>query len=231
METQKDAWEESFTRKDNFVFYPHEEVVRFAAKYIRKRVSLNEFREVRLMGRAPKLLDLGCGIGRHVIFGHEIGLDGYGVDLSENAIRFAVEWGMTAGLPDPESRFRQGDVRALPWENGFFDFVVSHGVLDSMPFEMAKSAIPEVHRVLGPEGLFYCDLVSGDDSRHSREFRGEEIVDTLHEQGTVQSYFNFEKVNEVIHPLFEILELVLIRREDVMSGGYISRYHLILRKE
>ena len=41
-----DKWEESYRRKENFVFYPHEEIIRFVSKYIRKRVGLDEWKDV-----------------------------------------------------------------------------------------------------------------------------------------------------------------------------------------
>jgi len=40
MENQKKKWEESYLNRDNFVFYPHEEVIRFVSKSIRKRIGL-----------------------------------------------------------------------------------------------------------------------------------------------------------------------------------------------
>ena len=53
-------------------------------------------------------------------------------------------------------------------------------------------------------GLFYCDLISGDDSRHAREFSGEELITTDHENGTVQHYFNFTEIERLIAGLFMI---------------------------
>jgi hypothetical protein len=79
-------------------------------------------------------------------------------------------------------------------------------------------------------GLFYCDLISGDDSRHAREFRGEEVVTSAHEHGTIQLYFNVEMIRLMIDSSFEIEECNLIRRENVLRGGFTSRYHLILRR-
>ncbi len=231
MEIKKKEWEESYNRNENFVFFPHEEVIRFVAKYVRKRIGLNAFQEVLALNRAPRLLDLGCGIGRHVIFGHEMGLESYGIDLSDKALQFAMEWAGEKGMAHPDQRFRQGDIRSLPWEDGFFDLVVSHGVLDSMPFSVARESIPEVHRILAEGGLFYCDVISGDNVAHSREFRGEEVVQGRHEQGTIQSYFNFGKLNDLFGQFFDFLEVVLVRREDVRKGGYGSRYHMVLQKK
>ena len=228
--TKKSEWDESYENRDNFVFYPHEEVIRFVSKFIRKRVALNEFRDSVQGSVLGRVLDLGCGIGRHVIYCHEMGLEAYGVDLSDTAIGVAREWAQEEHLPVPEKKILQGDVRHLPWENGFFRYAVSHGVLDSMPFEFARAACIELARVMSVGGLFYCDVISGDDSWHAREFSGEEIVTTAHEQGTIQFYFNFAKIQSMIDGVFEIEECNLIRRENVTRGGYTARYHLVLRR-
>lgn len=230
LDNNKLEWDKSYDNRDNFVFYPHEEVIRFVSKFIRKRVGLDEFRDVSPVAIGARVLDLGCGIGRHVMYCHEMGLDAWGIDLSDSAIRVAREWAGRTGLSEPEKKIQQGDVRRLPWEDGFFRFAVSHGVLDSMPFDIARAACVELARVMPVGGLFYCDLISGDDSRHAREFSGEEVVTTTHEQGTIQLYFNLEMIRSMIAGVFEIDECNLIRRENVLRGGYASRYHLVLRR-
>jgi ubiquinone/menaquinone biosynthesis C-methylase UbiE len=229
MNTQKNEWEESYRNRDNFVFYPHEEVIRFVSKYIRKRIGFGEFRDILSCNPPSRILDLGCGIGRHVVYCHDMGLDAYGVDLSEYAVGIACSWARNSGMKEPESKIVQGDVRNLPWGQDYFDFVLSHGVLDSMHFAVARSACQELSRVLKKGGLCYCDLISGDDSTHAREFAGEETVVTLHEKGTIQSYFNFTKISQLIEGYFEIMECLLIQREDTLAGSATTRYHLILK--
>ncbi len=227
MDNRKIEWDRSYEKKDNFVFYPHEEVIRFVAKYIRKRVGRQEFVERCSLGRSPRILDLGCGIGRHVKFSQEMGLEAYGINLSGAALTMAREL-LKEYLPDPEIRIKQGDIRQLPWPEDFFDFIISHGVLDSMPFAMAKEAIKEVHRVLSPTGLFYCDLVSGADCDHAREYCGEQIVKTEHEINTMQSYFNYTKIGELCSGYFKVVEAVLTSRENVLQLSSNARYHLVL---
>lgn len=229
MNTHKQQWEDSYTNRDNFVFYPHEEVIRFVSKYIRKRTGLHEFSDVLQNALDARVLDFGCGIGRHVMYCHDMELLGYGVDLSERAVAVARQWAQEKGINTPEERIVVGEARSLPWRDGFFDVAVSHGVLDSMYFDIARGACRELARVLKPGGLFYCDLVSGDDSAHAREFAGEEIVSTDHERGTIQCYYNFKKINELVSEYFELLECNLIRRENVLSGHSVARYHLVLK--
>lgn len=228
--SNKVEWDNSYDNRDNFVFYPHEEVVRFMSKYIRKRIGLCEFKNIAFNSTNTRILDLGCGIGRHVMYCHDMGLDAFGIDLSDSAISFAHEWARQHEITNYNNKILQGDVRQLPWEHNFFSYAISHGVLDSMPFDIARAACIELGRVMTPEGLFYCDLVSGDDSRHAREFSGEEIVTSVHEKGTTQLYYNFNKINELIQGVFMIEECLLGRREDVLNGNYTSRYFLVLKK-
>ena len=70
-----------------------------------------------------------------------MGMDAYGLDLSEVAVSIAREWATRAGVAGAEERIRTGDAGALPWPDAFFDVVVSHGTLDSMPFETARAGV------------------------------------------------------------------------------------------
>lgn len=228
---KKEKWDESYLRKGGHVFFPHEEIIRFFAKYIRKRTGVNEFENRIDFSTAPKVLDVGCGMGRHMVFASQMGLDAYGVDLSSEAIRLAKNWFEEEGLGIPDGQAHNGSITELPWEDAFFDFAMSHGVLDSMYFDIARQGLAEVGRTLKPGGLFYCDLISGDDFKHAKEYSGDEVVETKHENGTVQSYYNYGRIQELCQGLFDIKEAFLIRKEEVHSGVYISRWHLVLEKQ
>jgi ubiquinone/menaquinone biosynthesis C-methylase UbiE len=227
---KKLEWEKSYLQKDNFVFYPHEEVIRFVTKYIRKRIGISEFENSKYIIEGP-ILDLGCGIGRHVSYLFEMGLDVYGVDISDVAITIAREWLLKKGCSKNHlHKIIQGNIVKLPWNESKFSYAVSHGVLDSMSFKDAKLAIKELARCMIKGGYFYCDLISGDDSLHSKEYSGEELVTSAFENGTIQTYFNQEKIKELIQDVFNIAEVKLIRVENLALNKYHSRYHLILRR-
>jgi SAM-dependent methyltransferase len=224
-------WEASYARGENFVFYPNEYVIRFTAKYLRKQVGLREFRDQAQNFRSPlPVLDLGCGIGRHVIFAHQMGMLPSGIDLSQNAVNLARRWAKEVGGETLAERIIQGDVRNLPWPDGAFDAAVSHGVLDSMPALVAQEAVVELSRVLAPQGYCYVDLISGDDSNHGREFSGDVTVQIPHEKDTIQSYFNYGRIERLFGPLFKTVEITLVRQENVLKNGYRSRYHCVFQK-
>lgn len=224
----KDKWENSYSNGDNFLFYPSEEVIRFVSRHITKRTGINSFSILHSLSRTAKILDLGCGIGRHVKYCLKMGLDAYGIDFSETAISFAKRI-ISEELPiDIEKNIKQGDIRHLPWADGFFDYAISHGVLDSMPYSIAREGCTELARVIQRGGLFYCDLISGDDSNHSPSFSGEETVETDHERDTIQLYYNDKLIQELFGGFFEIVEHKLIRHQDILAGTHRSRHHLVL---
>ncbi|WP_197490055.1 class I SAM-dependent methyltransferase [Rheinheimera sp. SA_1] len=227
IDDKKMFWEQSYLNHDNFMFYPHEEIIRFTAKYIAKRTGLEQV-EWRCKSDA-KVLDLGCGIGRHVVFVAKMGIDICGIDLSETAIAVAKTWLEKENLGN-QAKLQCADIRFQPWPDQEFDFVMSHGVLDSMPFDVACAAVKETARVCKPGALFYCDLISSEDSWHGPDYCGEEVVQTSHEFGTIQSYFNPEKISQLFTPFFTILETTLIKRMDTKSGQFHSRFHLILQR-
>jgi len=223
------SWDESYKRKDNYLFYPNEEVIRFFNKYLVKRLDVDEYKFHYGFNKGDKLLDLGCGVGRHLTYGLDMKFDVHGIDLSENAIVKAKEVIRTHKNFISDENVVSGSAADLPWDDNYFDVVVSHGVLDSMPFDVAKGAIKEVNRVIKDDGLFYCDLISGNELN----FFGEKEVTIEHEKGTIQSYFNLDKIEELVSGYFEIIEC-RVNETTFLIGDYhgekkYGRYHIILK--
>ena len=219
-----EKWNKSYENRDNFLFTPQEEVVRFVSKYIRKRTGISNFKDIDNK-QQTKILDFGCGIGRH-----KMGLDMYGIDLSDVAIAKSIQWISEKNFNVSSEKLVASNAISLPWEDCFFQYSLSHAVLDSMDFETAKSSCNELYRVLDKDALFYCDLISGDDSSHNKDYAGEEIVRTTHEFNTIQNYYNYDKIKTLFKDLFKIEEINLIRKTNILTSDFTSRFHLVLRK-
>lgn len=222
-----DEWDASYERRENYLFYPHEEIIRFFAQHIAKRTGIDSFER---KGNQERGLDFGCGIGRHIVFGQQCGIEMHGIDLSQQAIEFGRQWLNSLGLQGAATRMFAGSGLSLPWDDQIFDFTVSHGVLDSMSYCLAKRCVVEIHRSLKKDGLFYCDLISNHDSSLEPGFCGELEVQGLHEQGTIQSYFDQAKVDALFSPLFETVSMHEIRKLDRVTNRHAARWHCVLRK-
>ncbi len=229
IDLKRAEWDASYARRENHVFYPHEEVIRFVSRYVCRQVGWKEW-EWRLPPGPRRGLAIGCGIGRHVFYMEACGLEAWGIDLSSEAVAVARQEAEARQLAEQATRFIAGSATEMPFPDGHFQVAVSHGVLDSMPFSTAREVMGEAHRVLAAGGLFYLDLVSGDDGTHGREFAGEEVVGAAHEQGTIQSYFNFSRIESLIAPWFTIREAQLIHRRNLLEPACTARYHLVLTR-
>ena len=106
-----------------------------------------------------KVLDLGCGTGRHALFLASQGFQVYATDLSETGIKIARRKAKSLGL---SIHFKQHDMREIPFADNFFDAVICiwtiyHGTLADI-----QKTVSEVYRVLKVNGTFHTDMLSVD---------------------------------------------------------------------
>ena len=111
-------------------------------------------------GSGGRVLDLGCGFGRHSLAMAEAGLDVTGLDLSADLLARA---GTLEGGEALAGRLVRGDMRALPFAAAGFDAVVllfsSFGYFDEAG---NARVLDEVARVLRPGGVALFDLMNAD---------------------------------------------------------------------
>lgn len=226
-EPESSVWNASYDKGGNICFYPHEEIVRFVNRFVRKRRGIHTFENIMplLSSKTPLFhsLDLGCGIGRHIKFLDEFNLNPYGIDLSETAIGIGKEWMRSIGKEYLSDRMFVANVTALPFEDNYFGICVSHGVLDSMPREIAIQGMKEVRRVLQPGAFMYLDLIM-DIDKHE----GDEIVKEGYETGTVQSYFTADSIMEFLSE-FDIIDFNIISNTDEKGMLRNKRAHLVIK--
>ena len=108
--------------------------------------------------RVDRLLDLGCGDGRHLKYFSQRGYHVYGFDISPSALHSAADWLMADGLC---AELACGNMTDLPWSSGFFDAIVSVQVLNHGYRQEIQSAIHETFRILKTGGWFYLCLQTG----------------------------------------------------------------------
>jgi SAM-dependent methyltransferase len=228
----KSEWDKSYKNKDNYIFYPHEEIIRFISKYIRKRVGLDEFIDQCEINESTKVLDFGCGIGRHMRLLYEFGLNARGFDLSSEAITVAKNNFSSLGMGEVSKKLDVANITNLPYESGEFDFMLSHGVIDSMPIEVAQKGFLELYRTLKKGGYIFFDVIGVDDPSlsNTREDSKYRIVTESHEQGTVQSYFDLDIVHNLLGKMFEVVEFYNIKKYCKLQKTLASRYYVIAKK-
>lgn len=108
------------------------------------------------VGPGDRLLDLGCGAGRHAFEALRHGAKVVACDADEGELRtvasIAAAMDETGeALPPAQAAAVGGDATAMPFGDGFFDRVIAAEVLEHIPDDQA--ALHEIARVLRPGGL------------------------------------------------------------------------------
>ena len=219
---QKEKWENFFNANQATEWYPSEPVVRLLCNYRKKFGS-----------KDVKVLDLGCGNGRHVVLASREGFSVYGIDLAEKAIKIAKEWLALEYLSCED--LRSGNVvEPLPYDSNFFDIVISYGVLDHIVLSDAQKVLAEARRVLKPGGLVFLKLESNTSFTFDplkQVAKNEVILDKAVESGMIQHFFDREEAGEFVKN-FEVVQFFRddYRRFDDLEKNYQSRWIFIGKK-
>lgn len=194
MEIMKANWENVYTKKFNGTWYPRESVVKFSARYLKRRVGIEVYDAKK---HIKKILDVGCGNGRHVMFFAEQGYDVHGFDISSEAIEVANAWLVQKQL---KANMSVGNVDNMFFEDESFDVVISDGVLDHIHFSDAKKVMENIRRICVKGGYVHITLRSTDDSEFGR---GDKVDDNTfllqegYEKGIIQRYFDLDDIKEL----------------------------------
>ncbi len=226
-------WNESYDREENNILYPQPEVVKFLNRYIRKKIDFSgNFIEIlKKDSKEKKLsaLDFGCGVARHTILMEEFGIKSYGLDISENAIKKARENAKFFGFEKLPNRLNVIEDNKILFEDNFFDFSIAESSLDSMTFENAKIYFNEISRVT--KKYIHLTLI-GSETSGDVNFVGDVTVENDHEKGTVQSYYNLDKINSLLNG--SNCKIIFNRKINEISqidSLVHTRFHLVIELE
>lgn len=80
----------------------------------------------------------------------------YGIDISPKGIEITKEWLKREKL---KAKLEIGDIyKKLPYENNFFDAIISTRTLHHNKLEKIRKLIKEIKRILKPKGLIFITV-------------------------------------------------------------------------
>ncbi|MEZ5044631.1 MAG: class I SAM-dependent methyltransferase [Saprospiraceae bacterium] len=108
-----------------------------------------------------KILDVGCGQGRNIVYFLQNGFEVYGIDQNLEAIEAVRRLSKALAPKHADNHFVVGKVEEMPFATETFDLVICNAVLhfakDDKHFEQMLRSI---WRVIKPGGFLFCRLAS-----------------------------------------------------------------------
>jgi len=132
-------WDDVFAKKGKYFTEPHPDIERLANLFRKKGVQ--------------RILDLGCGTGRHLLFLLKRGFEVYGLDGSPNGLEIAKNWLTEENLSSELAC--QKIEHKFPYKACFFDAVISIQVIHHNLMKDIMFTVKEIERILKPEGFIF----------------------------------------------------------------------------
>lgn len=119
---------------------------------------------------AETALDLGCGVGRHSLALARLGFVTTAFDASLAGLEYTRKAAADEGLA---LIFERGDMAALTFPDGSFDYVLALNVIYHGDAAVVRQTLAQVRRVLKPGGFYQGTMLS---KRNARFGEGVEVA-------------------------------------------------------
>lgn len=208
-------WDELFNDEANRWKEPHEGLV--AA-----------FEQINAITEVRRVLDLGCGAGRHLVYLSDRRCDVFGMDISHNGLTYSKEWLIRQGYI---ARLVQADMTCLPFTSGFFDLIVSMYVIHHNPLEGVRRSIQEVYRLLIPGGYTFLTLNSTRGFRHNkgRVLEPGTVIPVIGKDRGIPHHFT--DLGEIAREFDQFIVRDTHLDEKINDEGYLSSHWFIMAEK
>lgn len=199
------AWDELHEQPRFRPLYPSEWVVRFGARHLSQRPG-------------QRVLDLGCGAGRHGLLALDHGSEVVAFDLSTGGLRHTRD--RFAERPGAVAHTVAGRYEHLPFADGRFDAVICFGVLYYGDASTFAEGVDEIRRILTDGGHALVVLRSTDDHRHGRglEVEPNTYLLDIPETNEVDMLMHFVD-REGLDRAFSGFSNIIVERHDHTANG------------
>lgn len=172
-----------------------------------------------------RVLDLGCGIGRHALFFAKEGFVVHAMDGSPAGVDLLCKKADEEGL---RMDIRCAEMTTIPFETGSMDYVLAWNVIYHGDLSVVKRVVSEILRIIKPGGLFQGTMLS---KRHADTRTGHMISKDTYVQAHRQEkmhphyYCNAADLIGLLHG-FDLIQLR--DGEHRTTGSY--HWHFLAEK-
>jgi SAM-dependent methyltransferase len=182
------GWEGAYRKKAYVEVHPHQD-----AGFLDDLFSKNGVK---------RILDLGCGDGRHLVYFARCGYGMFGLDSAPTAIELAEKWLMREGA---YGELVCTDMSTIPWHSDYFDAVICINTINHHRLEAIRRTVSEIHRVLRKDGWLFVTAQTNRPKPSDLTKKGEWVelepntYEWLvgHEKGVPHHFFDMDELLEL----------------------------------
>ena len=192
-------WDDIFTKRGKVFTNPHQDMERLTKIFKENGVQ--------------RVLDLGCGTGRHLLFFSKKGFDIYGLDKSPKGLEIAKNW-LDEEKLSAKLTLQRIDQK-FPYKNDFFDVIISIQVIHHNLMKEILFSVKEIERVLKPKGFIFITVpflqafnVKNSKWKLKKVEKRTYIPQSGPEEGLPHHFFTLAELKRVFSA-FELLEIYI----------------------
>lgn len=178
-----------------------------------------------------KVLDLGCGSGRHTMFLARSGFKVYGVDKSPHAIHITANHMRQRSLQNVF--LTVADMHTLPYGTGKFDAIVCVWSIGHGYRKDIVRSVEEMSRVLSPDGILLADFPSTKDRNWGQGMALEEntfLHPFLDHPDVPHHYLTKDSLSDLLKEHFVSFSIQEITYDDPKYNSAIEAFWVQARR-
>ena len=207
-----------YEARRTFLRYPADWIIRFHNMFMKPNLS------------SGHILDYGCGSGNNAAFFKEQGYEVYGTDITEAVLPLIEEnVGSTENFT-----ILPPDMTRLPYDDNYFDFILSNQVLYYLGSEQRIRAIcQEFSRCLRPGGVVFFTMMGSKNyyiTQHAQRIEGDLFEIQITGDHRLSGYHEFIYVvrdEDHLKSLFSVFECLTAGYFDQSMFDMKSNFHWI----
>jgi ubiquinone/menaquinone biosynthesis C-methylase UbiE len=168
-----------------------------------------------------RVLDLGCGAGRHLVYAARQGFEAYGMDISETGLNLTKKRLRSQKL---DAHLVKSDMKKLPYIDSCFDAVICLHTVYHQELVEIRGAICEINRVLSKKGYLLMNFLSKRTYSCGKGVRvegGTFMEQEGVEKGVLHHFVDREEIESLLGS-FKIVDLKM--KESEVDGKLRSRW-------
>jgi len=177
--------------------------------------------------KAKRILDLGCGAGRHVIYLAERGFESHGADISETGLQLTK---MKLRSRKLEAEIIKCDMKSMPYVYSCFDAAICVWAIYHQKLKEIQETISEIHRVLKKKGLLLANFHSKRSSKYGEGIEVEEntfMQENGPEKGVLHHFVDENELRELLGNF----RIVHFEAKEKMIDSYLRSRFIVLAEK